>query len=250
MSLRRWQLFEFNEAAWLPSWLREELRAIIEYLTTPYYGELVAPMARLIAQTGQHHFFDLASGNGGPWLRLQPALLALHHQLAIVTLSDLYPAPESTTHRYLAWYESPVDMTRELPDVQGALITVFNSFHHLNPQQAQAFLAQIASRRCRLLIVEATRREQGRIWRMVAALLQTFPVGEVLKRGRMHHQHPLASVALLPCLWLMLVWDSSISVLRTYHPSEVSALLPEAISYRLMALEGVRQLQTTLIEFV
>lgn len=221
---------------------------MIAWMITPHYRSLVQPLAALITQTGQPMFFDLASGNGGPWVNIQPALLATHSQAAEITLSDLYPpADTNVSNQRLTWYQQPVDMTQALPDLQGAVVTVFNSFHHLNPRQARQLLSEISRQRCSMLIVEITRRE--RRWIPLTLLGIWFTVPRIFQDHRdvMYGWRLARFFAILPVLLLMVSWDCVVSLLRTYRTEEVRAMLPSDSGYRCREIDTGSMLQAVWI---
>ena len=66
--MRRWQLFEFEDQAWLPAFLRDSVTDILRYYlsTAQPYAPAAACLRTLLMATGCTSIVDFGSGAGGP----------------------------------------------------------------------------------------------------------------------------------------------------------------------------------------
>lgn len=160
--MKRVHVFEFEDAAWFPSWLRSSVTNVIVVLNRvlgvpQVLGWLVA---RLLAEQRIDHVVDLGSGAGG----VMPDVLERVRQHpetadARLVMTDLYPNPDAIktfndSGRMHTRYEpEPVD-ARDLASAPRGLKTMVNCFHHMRPEEARRILASAQETRQPLLIYE------------------------------------------------------------------------------------------------
>jgi hypothetical protein len=110
--------------------------------------------------TGARRVLDLASGAGGPWFWLQPALAEQSVDVS-VRLTDKYPnagvlsQSRPNGDQPIRYDPQPVDAGR-VPDELTGFRTLFSAFHHFRPGEAQGLLADAVRQREGIAVFEGT----------------------------------------------------------------------------------------------
>ena len=222
--MRRYQLFEFLDQAWLPLRLREAAAAYLAaaYKTTPFPALWAGKIARLLEDRGADRIVDIGSGSGGPMQLVMRELAKLGHRPRI-TLTDLYPVRTASVIEY--WPE-PVDAIRVPSELRG-LRTLFLTFHHFAPETARAILRDAFERRQTICIFEATSRT---VPALALSFLIPVLVMAVMPTVRPRSAFQIFITYLLPVLPLLAFWDGLVSQLRTYSIAELHELTGDFIS--------------------
>ncbi len=226
MALPRLQLFEFNDAPWAPSVLRETL---VEALSrTLRWGRmldgLVAPLARCLEAARTEQILDLCSGAGAPADVLSNAMVSRGHDVHFL-MSDLYPAvsewaPLCAKNPRLGFVPEPVDATCISPALgSGRVRVIINALHHFPPDIARAVLRGACEDAPGVFIAEGLIRNPLSFAAMgpvgLAALLATPALAKDkrLSRAALTWFSPVALAAA--------VWDGTVSSMRTYLPADL-----------------------------
>ncbi|CAM2010583.1 hypothetical protein [Acanthopleuribacter pedis] len=227
--MARIHFFEIADLPWCPQFIRDGITDTLQFLAEA--GDGFAPMVPLLAEalnrTGCTEILDLGSGAGGGWLSLvkqfrEQADLELH-----VRLSDLYP-----NHRAFArlaresdgriqGLETPLDATKVAPEQKG-FRTMFNGFHHLQPTQARALLADAVAQKRGVAVVDG---DPNRLLGMVFMLVFMPLMFLVIPFVKPFSWKRLFFTYILPLLPLAIFFDGIVSVLRVYSPRELNALV-------------------------
>ncbi len=170
--MKRIHLVEFEDLEWFPSWLRACMTRLIIVFMRVVGGERVLQhqIALALEATGEQDVVDLGSGAGGSMPVVLEALRA-KGQMQSLTLTDLYPNPETIAHlearniEGLRYHPEPVDAT-DLATAPAGLKTMINSFHHMRPEQARD--PRHGQRKRRAVARLRARREQAPEHRLVA----------------------------------------------------------------------------------
>ena len=139
----RLHLFEIEDQAWCPRWLRD---AMTDYLAAahraaqPYRiaADVLEPVLR---RHGTTEIVDLGSGAGGPWPLLRPQLAARGLELR-VRLTDVHPNAAAVARfrdEHLCYVPDPV-AAGAVPASWRGFRTLFSSLHHFRPAEARALL--------------------------------------------------------------------------------------------------------------
>jgi hypothetical protein len=219
--LRR-QLFEFEDQEWLPQTLR---RAMQSYLAAAYrltsLPQLWAEsLASLLAHDQVNDIVDLGSGAGGPVPLVQDELRRLGFTVQ-VTLTDRFPNAAATS---LGYWPEPVD-ARHVPRVLIGIRTMFASFHHFAPADAQRILRDAFEHRLPICVFEATSQTGA-----LTAILIPFVVLALTPRVRPLSWTQIVFTYLIPILPLLIFWDGLVSHLRTYSVAELGELTRDLAS--------------------
>jgi hypothetical protein len=195
------------------------------------FGGVYAPVASVLAQSlaSQHEtrVVDCCSGGGGPWPELRSLLIkAGASPLLTVLLTDAYPNSDAfrvihAAHPLVAGTCTPVDVARGAMQLPG-MRTLFSSFHHFRPGEAEHVLRNLTAHGDGVFIAEVTERRWRAILFMLLAPLFVWCATPMLRPFRWSR---LALTYLLPLIPLVVCFDGIVSCLRTYSPDELRELL-------------------------
>lgn len=232
----RRHLFEFHDLPWFPGAWRDvitDLLRVFSIHTNPY--RTVCPLlSDALKRSHSGSILDLCSGGSGPWEDLKARLEQSGLELPVL-LTDKYPhrhaIQQAQSKEGIRYLEEPVDALN-VPAHLSGFRTLFASFHHFRPAEAQRLLQGAVDAGSGIAIMEFT----GWTWRWFVASLVS-PVffwlvsPFVLRPFRWQH---VVWIYLLPFPLLFTVWDSIISGLRTYSPQELEDLtrFPHAETYQ------------------
>jgi SAM-dependent methyltransferase len=233
--MKRMELFEFEDSARFPRWLRDHMTAYIGafhrvFRTAPAVSGLIR---EVLPGTAEKRVVDLCSGAGGPMLdvartlRQEPGLSDLE-----LVLTDLYPNAQAAAQvaalgdprtRYST---DSVDATRLGAEHRGVR-TLVGSFHHLAPDAARAVLLNAAKARQPIVVFEVSDNGPPS-WLWWTAI----PAGFILTLLLTPFVRPLSArqlffTYLVPLLPLFIAWDGAASNGRTYTPADVRELLKD-----------------------
>lgn len=236
--MRRFTLFEFCDLS--PQqpfgWLGELTPGFLAaaFSLTRWYRVAASPLSQALRRSGATQVLDLGSGSGGPLPLLQRTLRQDHDLRIAVRLSDRVPQPDSwralgtqaqgerggTDGDDLAGVSEPVDATAVPPHLSG-FRTLFQSFHHLSPPQAQAVLQDAVRQRVGIALFENTHR---RILPTLPLFFVPFAVLLFTPFVRPLSLRRLLLTYVLPVAPLVVLWDALVSALRSYTPRELSQM--------------------------
>jgi hypothetical protein len=225
--MRRLHLFEIEDQAWCPRWLRDAMTdylAEAHRLTAPY-APAVPTLEQALRRDSATDVVDLCSGAGGPWPQLLPQLRARGLDLQ-VRLTDLHPngrAVERWQANGLEYVPYSVPGVA-LPAGWRGFRTLFSSLHHFRPADARALLGAARTAGVGFAAFEATQRSAKAV--LVAQLLPlaTWILTPFIRPRRLSR---FACTYLVPILPLALWWDGTVSCLRTYTVAELWALVAD-----------------------
>jgi len=230
--MRRIHWFEFGDQPWVPRFLRRYLHELLAYQVGSIYAPVVPLLNRWIAEHNLQHMVDLASGAGGPW----PALLPALDRPPQLTYTDQHP--QQGPH----WHPQSVDLLspNTWPDSGG--FSLFTGLHHLRPQQVRDLFAAVASRQQPLFVAEFTERKPRQILGM---LLSPILVWVHTLQVRPRRLLRFLFTYLVPVVPLLYLWDGAVSHARSYTSEELAAMAEEvglAVKIEEVCHEGMRVL--------
>jgi hypothetical protein len=228
--MRRFQLIEIHDQPWCPKAWREALTDTLQFLDDHggYYDAIAPKLAAALRKTGSSEITDLCSGGGGPWRRLR-ASLAQHGAEVSVRLTDLYPNLAAGTR---IERESSGGVTLHPGSVNALSVpselcgfrTLFTSFHHFPPQQAQKIIADAVKNREGIGIFELTKRVRLPLFLVMLPIYAVISIVGILIATPFvppFRWSRLFWTYIIPVLPLMTVFDGAVSVMRSYTPSEM-----------------------------
>ncbi|MCB9794042.1 MAG: class I SAM-dependent methyltransferase [Alphaproteobacteria bacterium] len=235
--MKRVHVFEFEDAPWLPSWLRSAITNLIPVVSRGFgVHEVMAELvARALGPLGLTQVVDLGTGAGGVMpdvlerLRERPELSE-----TTLVLTDLHPNDQAVerfndpARPHVRYERRSVDAT-SLAEAPNGLKTMVNCFHHLRPEQARAVLRSAQDSRQPLLIHEmGENRIPFALWALLLPI--SLPIGVVMTLFITPFVRPLtprqlAFTYLVPIIPLLFAWDGQASMPRIYDGADVDALL-------------------------
>ncbi len=227
--MRRCHLLEIIDQPWCPEPIRDAVTDYLQHVihTMNTYGQITPHLVSALRHTAANQIVDLCSGGGGPWVRLQEEFK--RQQIPVeVCLTDLYVNTEAlqrieTTDNGIRFHPHPVN-AMQMPDELNGFRTLFSSFHHFKPEQAQAILRDAVNSRRGIGIFEATKRHPAAL---LAILLTPLLVWIVTPRIRPFRWSRLLWTYLIPVVPFVVLFDGIVSCLRTYSPAELAEFTKE-----------------------
>ncbi len=223
--MKRIHAFEVMDQPWCPAVIRDGMTDYLEFInrTTDLYGGIAERLKVAIQRSGARQVVDLGSGGGGPWSWLHGQFAGNDPPIQVI-LTDYHPN-RAVVERYqkggnsgIVYHPQSVDATAVPAELTG-FRTMFSSFHHFRPEQAQAILTDAIQRGQGIGIFEATERTIVPMVAMfiapVIALLVITPFLRPFRFSRLFLTY------LLPLIPLATVWDGYVSCWRTYTPEEI-----------------------------
>ncbi|MGM0507053.1 MAG: hypothetical protein ACQER4_07695 [Bacteroidota bacterium] len=233
--MKRIHLFEFEDFAWFPEWLRRCMTRLILVMhdllgTSKKVAELLAPVLR---KSESSTILDLCSGSGGPMPDVLQILRDKHGIPNIrLVLTDLYP--DSKTAKFyngqdgndINYLTTPVDAT-QLDSQMSGLRTMIGSFHHLRPQEARNLLSAFQESRKPVCIFEVSDNSTpiGLWWiAFPINVLMTFFITPMVRPMTWQQ---LVFTYIIPAIPICFGWDGAVSNARTYTLSDLDELLSD-----------------------
>lgn len=213
--MRRLHLFEIHEQSWCPRFVRDSLtewlRVVWEFSEAP--DLIAAKLAEVGGRVDSPPFVDLCSGSGGPWHSLRKALWRNHQYLPKVTLTDKFPTGDAIA-------VCATDVPAELKGFR----TLFNSFHHFRPEEAQAILCDAYKKQQPIAIFEFTERVPAKLaFCAITSFISVFPALFLMKARPTWWLFTW----LLPVIPIVVAWDALVSHLRSYSAGELLEMTKE-----------------------
>ena len=228
--MKRRHLFEIEDQPWFPSFLRDYMTDFLRFVGDQFdIYEAVEPLiVEGIRASGTTTMVDLASGGGGGLTRIGRRLRQEFPGLEIV-LTDLFPNPEglaSIVAREPEMFRvepEPVD-ARAVPERLRGLRTQFLSLHHFRPDDAVKILQNAVISGSPIGVFEAQRRDVAHLLKFSLSPLNVLLVTPLIRPFRLGR---LLLTYLIPIVPLFVGWDGVVSVLRTYSPDELRAMIDQ-----------------------
>lgn len=225
--MKRMHLVEFHDLTVCPKEVRDTLTDLLQFTVRLHgtFKPIETPLRRAIRKSGARAIVDLCSGGGGPWRDLDASVPVL--------LTDKFPNTDAFERMNGAaaanvTYEfESVDATAVSAELSG-FRTLFSSFHHFEPDQARAILADAVAQKQGIAVFEFTRRHPRAIAQMLLS-----PIGALLAVPFMRPFRLLRLfwTYIVPLVPLFLMLDGIVSCLRTYSTAELRTMTAEFPDY-------------------
>jgi len=233
--MKRIHLFEFEDSAWFPNWLRVCMTRLIVVMhrLMGTSEELAKIIDQTLSASDETKIIDLCSGSGGPMPEVLRVLEEKYKRENIeLTLSDLYPnlkaAERFNSEKDNITYETKaIDVTKIAADQQG-LRTMICSFHHMKPEQAKHILQSAQKDQAPICIFEISDNSAP----ILPALLISFPITFLMclfitPLARPMTWQQLVFTYLIPIIPICYAWDGSVSNVRTYTLKDLNELIDD-----------------------
>lgn len=230
--MKRIQLFEFEDFAWFPNWLRQPMThyvaAMHKILNT---SETVADiLAKALKQSPTKQITDLCSGSGGPMPEVMNILKEKHgFQDLQLHLSDLFPnleaakginAKKDTNIKYII---EPVNATSLGKEHKG-LRTMMCSLHHMKPDVAKSILKDAKDAKQPICIFEISDNSAPLAIAWIAIPISAIMTLFITPLVRPMTWQQIVFTYFIPLLPLFIGWDGGVSNMRTYTLSDMDEL--------------------------
>ncbi len=228
--LPRLQLFEFNDATWAPTLLRE---VIIEALSrtlawAQVLRPLVKPFQAFLEKTQADTVIDLASGAGGPVRIFLNELIEAGGKVPRFVMTDILPAEPAWAElkadfpQVVDYVPTPVDVTAIPADLKGVRV-IINALHHFPPELAQKALLGACEGAPGVFIAEGLVRNPLSFAAMAPAGIVALMLSPVL--GRSNRVGRALLTWATPIALLASMWDGTVSTFRCYSEAELRAMV-------------------------
>ena len=222
--MNRIQLIELHEQSWFPAFLRDEVTDTLRrgLDLTDAYASVLPLLQRALKETGALSVVDLCSGGGGPWLDLSSKLERRTDDL-VIWLTDKYPNTTAFEDLQrclkigISFCKEAVD-ARNVPQSFDGFRTMFTSFHHFAPADAQAIVQSAVCARQGIGIFEVTRRSPSAIMLILVWSVASFFFTPLVRPFRWSR---LLCTYLIPIIPFVLFFDGVVSCLRSYSVNEL-----------------------------
>lgn len=227
----RLQLVEIEDQPWCPAVIRDAMTDFLRFLMetfAPYRGA-AAVLARALRTLGDAQIVDLCSGGGGPWLDLVRRIPAEGGPALHVRLTDWFPNKtafarlQAASEAAIAGDLDPVS-AKDVPARLLGFRTLFTALHHFPPGEAYAVLADAVRGRQGIAVFEVTSRTPlallGMLFLPLLVLLFT-PFIRPFRWSRLFWTY------LIPVVPIAVLFDGTVSCLRTYTPEELRDLVED-----------------------
>ena len=228
--MRRLHLIEIHDQEWCPRSLRDGLTRVLSFgiFCLRSYKPAADLLGAAITKTGDKHVIDLCAGNGGPWNKLLGRVRQRVPESSAgltVSFTDKFPnenppvLPDGLN--YVTESVDAMDMPKDLKGFR----TLFTSFHHFEPQQAEAILADAVKNGAGIAVFEFTRRHPIAL---IPYLLVPLFVWLSTPFRMPFHWKDWAWTFPIPVLPLVVFFDGVVSCFRTYSPAQCLELAAAA----------------------
>lgn len=231
--MKRIHLFEFEDFAWFPEWLRRCMTRLILVMhhllgTSEKVADLLAKVLKLSKSST---ILDLCSGSGGP---MPEVLQILHDKYGIQNLSliltDLYPDSitaeiyNSENGNNIRYLTTPVDATL-LDDQRSGIRTIIGSFHHMSPDEARKILTSVQKSGEPICVFEVSDNSTPTgLWWIAFPInfIMTFFITPMVRPMTWQQ---LVFTYIIPIIPICFAWDGAVSNARTYSLNDLDELL-------------------------
>ena len=146
--MKRIDLFEFEDFAWFPNWMRIclTLLIVVMHKFVKSSDDLVPLIKRALKYSKNNTIVDLCSGSGGPMIEVFKDLAREKEKSNVkLILTDLFPNLEMASKiidsaiKNLSYETTPVNASHVNTELTGVR-TMVGSFHHMKPETARQIL--------------------------------------------------------------------------------------------------------------
>jgi hypothetical protein len=224
--MQRKEWFELHDHRLFPCFMRDLVTDGLEALwdITNSYRVIVPRLQAAMDEAGTGQIVDLCSGGGGPWLRLRQEFTDEEGLPIRISLTDKFPNHKAFARASaisgLDFCSAPVDATC-IPAELNGFRTIFSSFHHFNPEDTRAMLADAVAQRQGIAVFEAPKCD---LRTLLALFMVPVLCWYVTPRIRPLRGSRFLWTYLLPVVPFTLFVDGVLSCLRSYSLDDLREL--------------------------
>ena len=235
--MKRIQLFEFEDFAWFPDFMRASMTRLIVLLhkLLGLGGVLAHLIQDALEKSGQKSVVDLGSGAGGAMPHVMEILSkSKAHSETSMLLTDLYPNVKTVEsiaqlrNPHLSYHPTSVNAT-DLKHAPKGLKTMVNSFHHMPPRQARKILESAYTSKEPILIYEMAENKMPLLlwWLLLPISLCILIAMTLVMTPFVRPLTPaqLIFTYVIPIIPIAYAWDGQASYPRMYAYKDFETLL-------------------------
>lgn len=233
--MKRIQLFEFEDYAWFPTWMRACMTNLIVVLhrLTGTGEAIIALIKKARKEAPFSQIVDMGSGSGGAMPHVVREMNAGGDSMRLL-MTDLHPSPSVVAEinrreeKGIRYHPESLDAT-DLRQAPAGLKMMVNSFHHLPPHAAQKVIQAAEESRQPLLVYEmANNKVPTAIWWLMLPL--SFTVTMLMAFFLTPFARPLTwqqlvFTYLIPIIPICYAWDGQASYVRMYALKDLEAMV-------------------------
>lgn len=227
--MKRFHALEFEDLSWFPNSWRDYGTDYLRFVATRFdiYGHISPIIEKGLDASGQNCWIDCASGGGSGLINLAEKMKSNRPDLKII-LTDYYPNIEAfeltkKTNETVFDYEKNCIDAKQVPQkFKGTFRTMFGSFHHFRPKDAQQILQNAVDQNAPIAIFEPVGRNFPSFFSMLFVILNVLIMTPFIRPVRWS---VLPFIYLIPLIPLYILWDGIASIFRTYSEKEMKELI-------------------------
>lgn len=227
--MRRLHLFEFEDQAWCPRFIRETTTDFLHaiYKLFQIYEPAYQKISEILDKTHVNTIIDCCSGSGGPIRQLRDYLDKLGKTSVTINLTDKYPNTQVFNHmeesypKRIIGHMSSIDAS-QFPSSLKGMRTFFSSFHHFTPDTALKILQDAVNNKAPIAIFESSQRHPLDFLRVLLSPVFMPLIVPFAKRLTLYK---FIFTYVIPITPFTNFWDYFVSCLRSYSPNEMLSLV-------------------------
>ncbi|MBK0402221.1 hypothetical protein I5M27_04450 [Adhaeribacter sp. BT258] len=231
--MKRIHLFEFEDFAWFPNWIRiclTRLMVVMHHILGTNQN-LAGLIRKALQASSRPAIIDLCSGSGGAMIEVT-RILKTDQELRnlTLTLTDLYPNKElaakvnQESGDQISYITTPIDATNVPTDLIGVR-TMICSFHHMTPAMGRSILQNAVVSKQPICIYEISDNSFPILLWWIALPLNFIMTFFITPFVRPLTWQQLIFTYLIPIIPFFFAWDGAVSNARTYTMNDLDILL-------------------------
>ena len=229
--MKRMHLFEFEDFAWFPQFLRIRLTRLIDVMHSllDSKNEIIKLIQPILVETSNNFVIDLCSGNGGPMPDVIEHFVYNEEMTNLsLTLTDLYPdmlsAKKFQPIKHISYYTKPVNAAHLNENLKGVR-TMICSFHHMKVDDAKAILKNAEKDNTPIFIYEISDNSTPKYLWWIALPINFLMCLFITPMVKPMTWQQLFFTYIIPIIPIAFAWDGAVSNARTYTIKDLEVLL-------------------------
>lgn len=226
---KRIQFIELEDLNSTPQILKDYMRDFLYrgHETSPFGKAWASKIDATLPKGKRIEILDLCSGSGGPLPIVTSYLKEVRGEEVEAHMTDLHPNQQAgafveKTFPEIKFHKEPLDARKVPGNFKGKLRTMFCSFHHIPPTEAQAILKSAFEDRSPICVFETTKNTAAMKLIMILTIIPMVLIQTLfIKPFRLSR---ILLTYVFPILPLMIFWDGLVSSMRTYSVEEMKFL--------------------------
>lgn len=229
--MKRLQLVELEDLPWFPKVIRDPSTDHIRYFAEVLniYAPAEKILTGVLEKTGHSTCIDLCSGGGGALVSLREKVSKRLGRPVQCVLTDRYPnlpafeSAEKESNGAVKFIAVSVDATHVPENLKGVR-TIFSALHHFPPKLVKAIFNDAEKNGAPLCVFEATERTVYTTFSILFVALGVLLFAPFI---RPFSWSRIFWTYVIPLVPLLVLFDGTVSCLRTYKPEEMLEMARE-----------------------